>query len=349
MGNNLDKGSEEIDLLQLFGFFENKIKSVFKLVFKGFKSIFDILISFLKVLQQHFVKLAIVIGIAAVVGFAYDMYKPKVYTSKMIVKPLFDSKYQLVTNIKYYNELVINKEYNKLSTIFSVDENEAKSLSSFDIIDGPESEKEKTRVYNTFMKSLDSVAASTVNYDKFVENITIYDASLYEIKVNSSQKDVFGKISNGFKRTFKSDYSKENKKKKDTVFKLKKASIEKSLEVIDSLKNVYISELSKDKSQKIEVLGGTAFKLAEEAQKTKEFELLQLQIAEQKKLTTLEEEAIEENQLFEIVSDFQPVGSVEGGVFKKMKFIFPLGAFVTMLLIVFGIKFNKFVANYNTD
>ena len=74
----------------------------------------------------------------------------------MIVKPLFDSKYQLVTNIKYYNELVVNKEYSKLSAIFSVDENEAKNLSSFDIIDGPESEKEKTRIYNRFMKSLDN-------------------------------------------------------------------------------------------------------------------------------------------------------------------------------------------------
>jgi hypothetical protein len=348
MSKNIDNNSEEIDLLQLFNFFESKFKSFFKLIFKGFKAVFDVMIVFLQVLQHHFIKVAIVIIIAFGVGFAYDMYKPKVYASKMIVKPLFESKYQLVTNIKYYNELVRNKEYDKLSKIFGLNSTETKSLYSFEIKDGPESEKEKTRLYNQFMKSLDSAAAATVHYDRFVENITIYDASLYEIEVKSSINNVFGKLSKGFKKTFKSnDYSEENKRKKDTLFKLNKESIEKSLKDIDALKEVYIKELSKDKNQKIEILGSTALKLMDEQQVTKEFEMLQLQIAEQKKLTTLEEVAIRENQLFEVVSDFQLIGSVAGGVFNKMKFVMPLGAFLLMLLVIFGVKLNKFVANYN--
>ncbi len=348
MSNNLDKNSEEIDLLQLFGFFESKLKGLFRLVFKGFKSIFDVVIAFLQVLQQHFIKVSIAIIVAFGIGFAYDMNKPKVYASKMIVKPLFDSKYQLVTNIKYYNELVKNNEVDKLSSIFSLTKEETASLYGFDIIDGPESEKEKTKLYNEFMKSLDSAAAATVNYDKFVENITIYDASLYEIEVKSSKNDIFGKLSKGFKKTFKSnDYSEDNKRKKDTLFKLQKESIEKSLNDIDVLKEVYIKELSKDKNQKIEILGSTALKLADEQQATKEFEMLQLQIAEQKKLTTLEEDAIKENQLFEVVSDFQLIGSVSSTVYNKMKFMFPVLTFLLILIGIFGMKLNKFVANYN--
>ena len=115
------------------------------------------------------------------------------------------------------------------------------------------------------------------------------------------------------------------------------------------LTKVYIKELSKTKNQKVELLGSSALKLADEQQKTKEFELLQLQITEQKKLTTLEEEAIEENQLFEVVSDFQLIGSVDGGVFSKMKFMFPMAAFILVLLGLFGMKFNNFVANYNKN
>jgi hypothetical protein len=348
MSNKLDNNSEEIDLLQLFGFFESKLKSFFKLIFKGFKFVFEVIITFLQVLQQHFIKIAIVVIIAFGLGFAYDMYKPKTYASKMIVKPLFDSKYQLVTNIKYYNELVKNKKYDKLSDIFNLTKEETKSLCGFEIKDGPESEKAKTKLYNKFMKSLDSAAAATVNYDKFVENITIYDASLYEIQVTSKINDVFGNLSKGFKKTFKSnDYSKENKRKKDTLFKLKKESIEKSLSDIDALKEVYIKELSKDKNQKVEILGSTALKLIDEQQRTKEFEMLQLQIAEQKKLTTLQEDAIKENQLFEVVSDFQLIGSVNGGVFNKMKFLFPGMFFLFMMVVIFGIKLNKFIANYN--
>lgn len=345
---NLDNNSEEIDLLQLFGFFESKIKGFFRLIFKGFKTIFDVIIAFLQVLQLHFIKVTIAVVIAFVVGYAYDMYKPKVYTSKMIVKPLFDSKYQLVTNIKYYNELVKNRKHDKLSQIFGLTASETESLYSFGINDGPESEKEKTKLYNEFMKSLDSAAAATVNYDKFVENITIYDARLYEIEVKSSVNDVFGNLSKGFKKTFNSnDYSEENKRKKDTLFKLQKESIEKSLADIDALKEVYIKELSKDKTQKVELFGNSALKLSEEKQDTKEFEMLQLQIAEQKKLTTLQEDAIEENQLFEVVSDFQLIGSSSGGLFTKMKVLFPLIVFTLMLFVIFGIKVNKFIANYN--
>ena len=348
MSKNLENNSEEIDLLQLFGFFESKIKGFFRLIFKGFKVIFDVVISFLQILQQHFIKVSVAVIVAFGVGFAYDMYKPKVYGSKMIVKPLFESKYQLVTNIKYYNELVKNKQYDKLSSIFDLTKEETQSLCSFEIKDGPESEKEKTKLYNEFMKSLDSAAAATVNYDKFVENITIYDARLYEIEVKSSINNVFGNLSKGFKKTFKSnDYSEENKRKKDTLFKLQKESIEKSLSDIDALKEVYIKELSKDKNQKVEILGSTALKLIDEQQKTKEFEMLQLQIAEQKKLTTLQEDAIKENQLFEVVSDFQLIGSVNGGVFNKMKFLLPVLVFLLMMMLIFGIKLNKFIANYN--
>jgi len=350
MSDNLNNknNTEEIDLLQLFGFFENKLKSFFRLVFNAGKLVFDVLISFLQVLQQNFVKIAIAIIVAFGVGYAYDINKPKEYSSKMIVKPLFDSKYQLVTNIHYYNELVSNNKHDKLSNLFSLTKEEAESLSGFDIKDGPESEKEKTRLFNSFMKSLDSTAASTVTYEKFVENINIYDARLYEIEVKSSINNVFGKLSKGFKKTFKSDdYSEENKRKKDTLFKLKKASIEKSLNDIDSLKKVYIKELLKTKNQTVEFFGSTALKLADEQQKTKEFELLQLQIEEQNKLTTLEEDAIEENQLFEVVSDFQLIGSVNGGLFSKMKFMFPFAVLILVILGLLGMRFNKFVANYN--
>lgn len=352
MGSDLNNknNSEEIDLIQLFGFFEGKFKSFFKLIFNGVKSVFDMLISFLQVLQQNFIKITVAIIVAFGVGYVYDIKKPKFYSSKMIVKPLFDSKYQLVTNIHYYNELVSNKQLDKLSSLFDLNKEEAKSLTGFDIKDGPESEKEKTRLFNSFMKSLDTTAASTVSYEKFVENITIYDARLYEIEVKSSMNNVFGKLSKGFKKTFKSDdYSEENKRKKETLFKLKKASIEKSLSDIDSLKKVYITELSKNKSQTVELLGSSALKLVDEQQKTKEFELLQLQIAEQNKLTILEEDAIKENQLFEVVSDFQIIGSASGSLKSKMKFMFPLAVLVLVLLGIFGMRFNKFVANYNRN
>ena len=59
MGDNLNNknNSEEIDLLQLFGFFENKLKSFFRLIFNGGKSVFDVLFLFFKCYSKISLKL----------------------------------------------------------------------------------------------------------------------------------------------------------------------------------------------------------------------------------------------------------------------------------------------------
>ena len=104
--------------------------------------------------------------------------------------------------------------------------------------------------------------------------------------------------------------------------------------------------LGSERNQKLQMLGATPLSLVDEQQKTKEFEMLQLQIVEQKNLIRLEKESLEENELFEIVSDFQSLGAVNGHLLNKMKFIFPLGAFLLSMLWIFGVKLNRFVATY---
>jgi hypothetical protein len=109
---------------------------------------------------------------------------------------------------------------------------------------------------------------------------------------------------------------------------------------------VYIKVLENETKTKLQMLGATPLSIVDEQQKTKEFEMLQLQIAEQKKLTRLETASLDENELFEVISDFQRLGTLDGRLLNKRKFIFPLGAFLLFLLVVFGVKLNKFIATY---
>jgi hypothetical protein len=111
--NNQNK-QEEVDLLQLFGFFEKKIKSIFRPFYNFFTAILNLLVNILQYLFKHYIKVSIIVITAFVLGFVYDSQKPKLYSSKMTVKPYFNSQYQLINNINYYNELASNENYDKL-------------------------------------------------------------------------------------------------------------------------------------------------------------------------------------------------------------------------------------------
>ena len=345
---NQKKESEEVDLLQLFNFFESKVKSLLKILFKILESIFNVFINFLKILQANFIKISISVIVAFVVGTAYDMYRPKVFKSKMMVKPMYNSKYQLFTNIDYYNALIRTKAIDKLSKVFEITTEEAKSLKGFEMTPGPENENEKIRAYDDFIKSLDSSTAKMVDYEQFIDQMSVYNSSLYEIKVRSSQKDIFLKLLPGFTKTFETEYSKENKKKQEEIYELKRKSILSSLKSVDSLKSVYVNTLTGAKESRVETIAGQPVIVGEEQVKTKEYELLNLEIRLRNNLSALEEEAIEQKKLFEVISGFQAIGTAEIELLKKMKVILPIATFILMFLGIFGLRFNKFVANYKS-
>ena len=339
--------SEEIDLIQLFSFFESKIKGFFKLIFQVLKSVFDVFIAFLKILQKNAIKIGGAIIIAAIIGFAYDVYKPKLYSSKMMIKPMFDSKYQLFSNIDYYNALIGNGDLDKLSKEFEITKEEAANLSEFIMVPGPENENEKIRAYDEFIKSVDSSTAKMVNYEDFIDQMSVYNSSIYEITVKSKQQDIFEKLYPGFVKTFETPYSLDSKKKKDSIFNMKRGSLIKQLEDVDKLQKTYIEELSKKQDQKITTIGGTPVVIGDEQKTTKEFEAFQLSLKLRNQLTAIEQEAIEEDKLFEVISDFPAIGTVENEITQKMKFMFPIGAFVLSLLAIFGVRLNNFIKNYN--
>ncbi|MDC3388465.1 hypothetical protein OAX11_03020 [Flavobacteriaceae bacterium] len=339
--------SEEVDLFQLLNFFQKKINSFFVLILKGFKLIFSLIISFLQVLQQHFIKIGVLVIVAFVLGYVYDGSKPKVYSSSMLVKPLFESKYQLVTNIGYYNELSENESYSKLSEIFGLTIEESKTIKEFNISSNLENENIKMKLFDSYVKKIDTSTVKDLSYKLFVENLTIYDAEIFNIEVLASKNNVFPKLSVGFKKSFKSaTYSSLKKEKKEALYNLQKIAIKKSLSDIDALKKVYVKVLGNERNQKLQMLGATPLNLVDEQQKTKEFEMLQLQIVEQNNLIRLEKESLEENELFEVISDFQSLGTLDNSLLNKMKFIFPLGAFLFYLLLIFGFKLNRFIATF---
>jgi hypothetical protein len=340
--------SEEVDLGQLFTLIGNAFNRLFSFIGSIFKAIFSVLVLTLKAVIVNFKIIVITMIIAGVLGYALDKYKPSLYSSIMLVKPYFDSKYQLVNTIDYYNALLESKEYNTLSEVFSLEEEEVKEITNFEINPGPETENEKIVQYNNFLKSVDSVYASEITFDDFVENRSIYSGELFEIKVFSYKKDIFQKLEDGLGGSFTNVYSEKKMKKRDSLISIQKENIEKQLIEVANLQNVYIKVLEEEsKSAPTEIsIGGEGLAFNKDKTQTKEFELLNTEIKLRNELKALDEQKVEEDVFFDVIASFQQVGSRDIKWYQMYMLIFPMLAFVLLCFVYLTNRLVRFVKQY---
>ena len=339
--------NEEVDLGQLFKLIGQGFDKLFKFIGSILKSVYSVFIYASKAVLVNYKIILAVMILAGVIGYSLEKIRPNVYFSQVLVKPYFDSKFQLVTNINYYNALIAERDYNQLQSIFEIDENSAKSLISFNISPGPETENDKIVQYERFIRQVDSVRAQDISYDDFIEKRSIYSGNLFEVNVESFDKNIFRSLENGLNSTFTNTYSVKRMEKRDSILAIERARIMRSLKNVDSLKGVYIKVMQDEISS-----GGGLFSLKEgmsivqERVNTKEYELLTKEIELQQALAALDSQKVEEDVFFDIISSFQDVGSISSSIWKKYSIIFPFVSFVMLVLIFLSAKFINHVLKY---
>ena len=113
--------NEDLDLIQLF----KLIGQSFKTLFNFFKSIlnglFRVVIYSLKPFVKNIKMVSAILIISALTGFFLEKVSKTIYTSDMLVRPYFDSKYQLANNIDYFNALIEEENTSELSRVFEID------------------------------------------------------------------------------------------------------------------------------------------------------------------------------------------------------------------------------------
>lgn len=342
--------SEEVDLFQLFNMIGGLFNKLFNFIGSIFKAIFSVFVYALKAIISNFKILAISMLAAAILGYGLQKSRTPVYTTFMLVKPYFDSKYQLITNIGYYNALIANKDKETISKIFNISEEEAKSISGFEVNPGPETENERIIQYDTFIKQIDSIRAQDISYEDFIENRSIYSGNeLYEIHVFSQQKDIFKKLEPGLNISFENTYSKKKMIKRDSLIDIQRTVLKNQIRVIDSLQKVYIAVLEEEsKATKAQINLGESngFPLVNEKSQTREYDLLKEKIKLQNELRALDEQQTEENTFFDIISGFQEVGNEYTKWTDHLIIIFPLLVFLILSAIFLSKKIVKFVRAY---
>jgi hypothetical protein len=282
-----------------------------------------------------------------VLGFALEKYKAPVYNSKMLVKPYFESKYQLVTNIDYYNALITSDNQEELSRIFDIPKEDSEQILSFEIEVGPETENDLILQYDTFIKSIDSIRAQDIAYEDFVDNRDLFSSNLFMINVNSYKRDIFKSLAKGFESTFSNEYSQKLMTRRDSTISIKKQAYKKDLIKIDSLQRVYLRILEEESKKGSVGIGIEGFlPLTQERSTTREYELFQNELRIRDSISVLDRLVIEENVYYDVLSQFSDVGSKSTDLTKKYSLLFPVLAFLTLILIFLGIKTVTFVKRY---
>tara|TARA_R110002111_G_scaffold121226_4_gene184899 strand:+ start:53 stop:1105 length:1053 start_codon:yes stop_codon:yes gene_type:complete len=339
--------NEEVDLGQLFNAIGNLFQRLFNFIGSIFKGIFSAIIYTIKPLVDNFKLVAVAVVLTAILGYAYEKTKEPVYSSEMVVEPYFDSKYQLSSNIGYFNTLINSNNLTELSNIFEIDTVEAKTLVGFELKAGPETQNDLFVEYDEYVQSIDTSLVDELSYIEYIKNRDLMSGRLFAIKAKSSKVDIFPHLHEGFRKTFENDFSEHKKRVRDTLAYIDRQSINIQLDRLDSIQKTYLEAIKNDsKSPNLSLGLGSVLPLQEEKTATKEFDLYLKEISLRRELNRIDQTIAEENTFYDVLSPFDKVGKKDSSIKRRYRLLFPFMTIVFFILAFLALKAFSFIKNY---
>ncbi len=223
--------SEEVDLGQLFKLIGNMFERLFKFIGSLFNKLFLAFVWLVFFLKKHFIKFVIagVVGIA--LGILLEKTSEPVYKSYITVKQNYPTGENLYNSIEYYNDLVKQEDVVTLENVLEMEQNEASSIIEFEI-ESVISENQKLKEYDSYLKTLDSTVASTIDYETFVKNSKDYTHKYQQITIKSKERDNFKTVFDKIVRNInENEYFKRERKKDSLTLWNEREALNQSLEI----------------------------------------------------------------------------------------------------------------------
>jgi len=339
--------NEEVDLGQLFNAIGRLFEKLFAFIGGIFKGILSAVIYVLKPLIVYFKISAAIFIVLVVLGFIYEKSTKPIYFSKMVVEAHFDSKYQLVNDIEYFNALIKSNNVAELAQIFEMDSSYASKLKGFELEAGPVTQNDLFVEYGEYVKSIDTSLVDQLNYKEYVNNRDLLSGSIYTITAKSNKQDVFKKLNEGFRKTFENDFAKQQKQIRDSTVHIDRLSLMTELSRLDSIQNTYL-EVLKNESKNRDLSFGlnTGLPITEEKSITNEYDLFLEEQIIRKNLNYLDKSIVEKNNYFDIVSSFDRLGIEDQKLQTRYFIIFPVLGLILFLIGVLAIKIFKYIKEY---
>ena len=349
MSTNLpeQQPSEEVDLGQLFKLIGNAFDRFFKFIGKILKGLFFLLIEILVLIQSHIKKFILVGVLGIIIGTYFDVKKPPVYESHMVVEPNFYSTNQLYSNIDYFNSLVGAKDSITLSKALGITLNEAASIQIINI-ERYALGNQKVALYDEFIKKLDTASRKYIDFQKYSFDFSTLDSRFHDVAIISENPKVAKKTQDSIvKSVDDKDY-----------FILQKALNNKNIELRDALNVMQINEIDSIQRTIRDVMRksaehtstGTNINLADsKGSDNKELSLIkQIDIIKQRQVE-LNKERGRMSKIVNVISDFPEKGRLTRSFFNSHKFILFCVFTGLMFSILLLLELNKYLKQYKRE
>lgn len=342
MNKNLPEqsNSEEVDLGQLFKLIGNAFNRFFRFIGSILNSLFLAFVWLVFFIKKHIIKFVI----AAIIGFGFgyikEMISDPIYKSSIVVKQNYKTGENLYSVLENYNLLIVEKDSITLSNNLQISPKEAGNILKFEV-EAVLSENQKLKLYDNYKKELDSVLATTIDFEMYVEMSDEYEYQFQKITVKSKDKDISQNVLiNAVKSVEGLTYFKNEQQKDLAQLSRRETIIKESLKESDSLQKVYQFVLEKSVEQVPGSQTSVTIDNTEDKSTTKEFELYNKDIELRRELVEIEREKEDLQNIIEIVSSEQSIGTLDNKVevlgFSlgfKLFYGFILAAFTFIVLL----------------
>lgn len=344
--------SEEVDLGQLFKLIGNAFSNFFRFIGSIFNKFFLAFVWLVFFVKKHVIKLAIAGVVGIVLGMVLEKTSEPVYKSHITVKQNYDTGENLYNTISYYNDLVKQEDIKTLESVLGITSDEAASILYFEM-EPVISENQRLQEFDTYLKTLDTTVAKTVDYKTFIQNSEDYHHKYQQITIKAKErnnfKTVFRKIIENITSNvyFKGEQEKDLKELKEQV-----SAISKALVKSDTLLAVYqraiikSAENDNDVQSKITIdaNGGNE-------SSTKEFELYTKELQLRQQLVEIEREIDDKEYIIEITSSKQDSGTIDDkkellGIMLSPKLYYAVVLTMLTFIVLLGLNVVKFLERY---
>ncbi|WP_124979081.1 hypothetical protein [Nonlabens xiamenensis] len=180
---------QEVDLVPVFVWIGNGFKNLFNAIGNALKGIGHFLILFLIFIKKNLMLLSLFFIVGAALGFYLRQESKKIFTAKMRVQPNFESAGQLISNINYYNSLLDQGDYERLSNQLEIPEQVVSQLKSVEI-EADFNDTELLEEYDELARKSDTMALENFTFEGFKAAKRNIDYQYYHVIVSATDRQV---------------------------------------------------------------------------------------------------------------------------------------------------------------
>ncbi len=351
---NTPQPSEEVDLGQLFKMIGNAFQRLFQFIGSIFNKLFLAFVWLVFFIKKRAVVILIAAVAGLVLGFILDKTSPSTYKSSITVKQNYATGENLYGSVAYYNSLLSDGDYEILGRVLGLEKKVSEEILGIEI-EPIITDNDRVVMFDKYISGLDSLAASKVEYEVFVDNIKDYKHQLQQISIKSKTRANFKNVFDNVIGDINTNTFFVNEQAKDLAeLNQQKVALEQSLAQSDSLQRTYKRVLEQQMESKSSSETSITFEGNNDKNKTREFDLYKNDIELRREIVQIERKLKDKQTIVEIISGKQDSGFIDDtkellGLKLSTKLYYLVLFTILAFVILFGLEFLKFLERYKPE